>query len=341
MRGRTRRWGWIPAGVILVALGVGGFFLLRRDASQRGSAGRKDIALGCETSLMTTPVWAAEYKRSFRKEGLNIKIEEFGSGKASLVALLNRKDIDICTVAQTPIMFHSFDRDDFVIIAAMVYSDKDVKVLVRQDKGITDSSGLKGRKVGITKGTTGQFFLDLFLTHKNIASSEVKTVDIEPSELPQALSDGRVDAICSWEPHIVNASNLLGKKALALPGEGIYREDFYFVARRDFARANPGTLKRFLKAVERGQKFIRDNEGEARSLVSRRLKLNKELVSSIWGEFTFQLILDQSILTSLEDEARWAIKEKLTDKKEIPNYLNLIYLKALEEVKPEAVTIVR
>ena len=61
----------------------------------------------------------------------------------------------------------------------------------------------------------------------------------------------------------------------------------------------------------------------------------------VWDEFNFRLVLDQSIIVSLEDEARWAIREELVDKEEVPNYLDFIYINALEDVKPEAVTIIR
>ncbi len=300
-----------------------------------------EIILGCETSLLTAPVWVAEHKRCFQEEGLNVKIKVFDSGKASFESMLNNKDLDICTVAQTPIMFHSFNRNDFVIIAAMVHSDNDVKVLVRRDKGIRDPLDLKGYKVGLTKGTTGQFFLDLFLTYKGIISSEVEIVDLKPSGLPRAISDGRVDAICTWEPYILMAKKLLGKKALILPSKGIYREDFYFVANKNLVKNNPETLKRFLKAVEKGQQFIKKNKEESINIVSQSLKLDKEITALTWAEFSFQLILDQTILVSLEDEARWAMREKLTDKKSIPNYLDFIYMNALEQVNPEAVTIIR
>lgn len=301
----------------------------------------KELILGCETSLLTAPVWIADSKGYFQKEGLKVKIEQFDSGKASFIAMLNRKDIDICTVAQTPIMFHSFTRNDFVITAAMVYSENDVKILAREDKGVKTSSDLRGKKVGLTKGTTGHFFLDLFLTHKGIGFSAVEAIDLHPSELPKALTAGRVDAICTWEPHILNAKKLLGQKAHVLPSHGFYREDFYFVAKGQFMKNNPEALKRFLKAIEKGEEFIKENKEESINLVSQRLKLDKELTAQIWSEFSFQLMLDQSILASLEDEARWAIKEGLTDKKEIPNYLNFIYMDALEQVNPEAVTIIR
>lgn len=341
-KSKSRPWIWILVVIIALGLVVGGYFWLRHEEPEkyRGEM-RKEVILGCERSLLTAPVWVAENKGYFQKEGLNVKIKGFDSGKASLDAMLNNKDIDICTVAQTPIMFHSLNRNDFVIIAAMVHSDSDIKVLVCQDKGINNPSDLKGKKVGITKDSTGQFFLHLFLTHNEVLFSEVETIDLKPSELPQALADGRIDAICTWEPHILNAKTLLGNKALILPSEGIYREDFYFVANKNFVKNNSETLKRFVKAIERGEEFIREKEERAINIVSERLKLDKELTGLIWSEFSFQLILDQSIIISLEDEARWAIKSNLTDKTEIPNYLEYIYLDALEEVKPEAVTIIR
>jgi len=302
---------------------------------------KTEIALGCETSLLTAPVWVAEKNGYFQKEGLNLDIIEFDSGKASFAAMLDKRNIDICTVAQTPIMFNSFESKNFVILAAMVTSDNDVKVLARQDRGIKEPSDLRGKRVGITKGSTGEFFLDLFLVYKGIVASEIETIGAMPSELPQILAEGRVDAICTWEPHILNARKLLNEKVLVLPSKGYYREDFYFVTNKKFAKKNPATLKKFLSAIDRAEGFIKENEKKSINIVAQRLKLPRDLVVLIWREFDFRLVLDQTILTSLEDEARWAIRSGLTDKNEVPNYLDFIYMDALEQIKPGAVTIIR
>ncbi len=119
---------------------------------------KKEIILGCETSHLTAPVWIAKNNRYFQEEGINVKIMGFDSGKASFVAMLNQNNNDISTVAQTPIMFNSFHRKDFAIIAAMVNSDNDVKVLVRRDRGIKNPSDLRGKKVGMTKARQENFF---------------------------------------------------------------------------------------------------------------------------------------------------------------------------------------
>lgn len=301
----------------------------------------KEVILACEISFLTSAFLVAENKDYLKEEGLNVKVKEFDSGKNALAAMLKNKDINICTVAQTPVVLHSFNRNDFAIIGAMVYSYNDVKVLTRQDKGIKKPMDLRGRKVGVTKGSTGHFYLNNFLNYNDLDSSDIKAIDINASELPQALADGRVDAISTWEPNIMRAMKLLGNNALLLPGEDIFREDFYFVVLRSFIKDNQETLKMFLKAIEKGEKFIQENKEEAITIVSERLKVDKEIATTVWDDFDFQLILDQSIFISLEAEARWAIREGLTEKKEVPNYFDFIYTDALEDINPEAVTIIR
>jgi ABC-type nitrate/sulfonate/bicarbonate transport system substrate-binding protein len=302
---------------------------------------KKEIVLGCEISFLTSSILVAENKEYFKEKGLNIKTKEFDSGRNALAAMLKNRDIDICTVAQTPIVLHSFHRDDFAIIGAMVSSYNDIKVLVRQDKGIKKPMDLRGKKVGVTKGSTGHFYLNNFLDYNGLTDSDVDGIDLNASELPQALADGRVDAISTWEPHIVNAMKILGEKALFLPGESIFREDFYFVVLKSFIKDNPESLKMFLGAIEKGENFIHENKEEAITIVSERLKIDKETTATVWEDFDFQLILDQSIFTSLEVEARWAIREGMTEKREVPNYLDFIYIDALEDVNPESVTIIR
>ena len=123
--------------------------------------------------------------------------------------------------------------------------------------------------------------------------------------------------------------------------EEFYRKIFYFALKKDFARDNPGVVKRFIKAIDRANTFLRENEGESQTIVAEALNLDKEAVVRGWKEGKFTLFLDQALIVSLEDQARWAIKNKLTDATKVPNYLNYIYFDALEAVKPKSMTIIR
>ncbi|MHB8111207.1 MAG: ABC transporter substrate-binding protein [Syntrophorhabdaceae bacterium] len=321
--------------VVLLAFLVG--FIT--GCNQNGPEQVEKIVIGAETVAHASPLWIAENKGYFREEGLNVEIREFESGRTALRSMLSTEDIDIATAAQTPVVFNSFTRNDYSIIANMVYSDNDMKLLARQDRKISIPSDLKGKTVGVTGGSTGDFFLSLFLAYHGLRMADVKTVDIEATRLPQALIDGQVDAIATWEPHIYKARKALGDKALLLPARGIYREDFYVIARKDFIKKHAEALTRFLRAIEKGEEFILKNKKEAMGIVGQRLKLDRDTMDATWDDFHFRLSLDQPILVSLEDEARWAIRNKLTDVTETPNYLDYLYTDALKTVKPGAVTI--
>jgi NitT/TauT family transport system substrate-binding protein len=222
-----------------------------------------------------------------------------------------------------------------------MYTSYDDKVIARKDKGINSVADLRGKKVGLTKGTNAQFLLDLLLIYNGISPSEVEVVDIKPTGLVPALKNGDVDAISAWEPIPFEAEQVLQGKTIKFLNEEFYRKIFYFALKKDFARDNPGVVKRFIKAIDRANTFLRENEGESQTIVAEALNLDKEAVVRGWKEGKFTLFLDQALIVSLEDQARWAIKNKLTDATKVPNYLNYIYFDALEAVKPKSMTIIR
>jgi ABC-type nitrate/sulfonate/bicarbonate transport system substrate-binding protein len=328
IRRRFKRAALLPVLMVLVA-----------GCSRNPPEKIEKIVLGAETVPHSSPVWIAENKGYFREQGLNVEIKEFESGRTALRSMLNAEGIDVATAAQTPVVLNSFSRNDYAIVAGMVYSENDIKMLARQDRGINVPADLKGKTVGVTAGSSGHFFLGLFMAYYQMRASDVKTMDMEPARLSQALIEGQVDAIATWEPHIYKTRKKLGDKAFLLSSGGIYRTDFYFVARKEFIDNHFGTLKRFLWAIEKAEEFIRKNNKEAADIVAKRLKMEREILNETWDTFQFALFLDQSILTSLEEEARWAIRNRHTDATKVPNYLGYLYTDALKAVKPEAVLI--
>jgi len=314
------------------------------------------ITVGVEKSLLPSLVWVAENKGYFQENGTEVTIKEFDSGRAAFTSMLDKGGLDMVTVAQTPIMFNSFTRSDFAITAGMVSSYNDVFVLARTDRGITKPGDLRGKKIGVTKGSTGHYFLGLFgvtkgstghyflglfLDTNNIQFSDVEIVDLPTGQLTQNIAAGAVDAISTWQPNIYNAQKSLGAKSITFPNNKIFREDFYFVTNQQFLQNHPEAIIRFLEAIKQAEDFIQNNRDQAVAIVSQRLGIDKNFVSSVWNDFQLRLFMDQTIIQVIEDEARWAIQNKLTNKTEVPNYLDYIYLDALQKVKPEAVTIIK
>jgi NitT/TauT family transport system substrate-binding protein len=100
-------------------------------------------------------------------------------------------------------------------------------------------------------------------------------------------------------------------------------------------------LKKIVRAVDKAVTFMRENKKESIEILIKNQGFNKDIMETVWDDYVYQISLDNSLLPALEDEARWAIKNKLVGGQTIPNYLDFFYLDALKAVKPEAISIVK
>ncbi len=288
-----------------------------------------------------TPILIADEKGYFREEGLDVDIRIFDSGKSALGTMLKDKALDIVTVAQTPIVVNSFDYSDFVVISGIVSSANDSKILTSHESHISTPIELRGKTIGITKGTTGQYFMSLFLAQHGLDVRDIKILDIPAADLPEALRSGKVDAISTWEPHIYNAQKSLGANSYLIESADTFRTDYYFVSFADWVQNNPEIVKKFLRAIDRANNFIAQYPNDAQDTVLLHTDFEPAFIRSVWGDYQYELFLDQSVLLTFEQQARWLISNKFIESPRMPNYLNYIYFDALESIKPKSVTIIR
>lgn len=324
--------------VLLITFLAGITFWFSQRQAVMYSGPIEKLTLSAENNLLPALVWIAEKQDYFHERGLDITIKEVDSCEVAFASMLQNSDSDVVTVDQTPIVTQSFDRNDFAIISGLAHSDNSLKVLGRRDRGINSPSDLSGKKIGITKGDTGEYFFSLFLETVGLNLSEVESIDIETEELSSALLDGKVDAIVAWESHLLLARKQLGDRAQVFEGGGILRENYYFASPKSFIQSHPQAIKRFLSAIKDAEIFSKEHASEAQKIVAQRMRMDEDYVGKIWKNYSFQLFLDEDVLTSMEDEARWNMKQR-TDKKPIPDYRDFIASDGLRAVAPEAITL--
>lgn len=286
------------------------------------------------------PSYVAYYNGYFEEEGLDVKLKYSPAGKVSLQSLFDG-ETDIITVADTPIVYAAFEREDFYIIGSIVHSDKIAGAVARRDKGINSPADLIGKKVALFQGTASDFLMDTFFIANGLEYSDVEIVNLKPPEQVKAIVNGEIDAMFSWQPHILNAMKQLGENGIRLPCEGMKTVDWLIVVKRDYAEENPDVMVKFLRAIEKAENFIAEHREAAISLHSEVIEMDREIVDALWDDVSWELYLSESMLINLENQARWAIYTNRVDATEVPNYLDWIYFDALEEIKPEAITIIR
>ena len=156
-----------------------------------------------------------------------------------------------------------------------------------------------------------------------------------------AISNGSVDAVVVWEPYSSQMKAQLADRAVVWsvqntqPGFGVIS------GRNDWLSANPDVVTRFLKSLVQAEDYLVRNEAAARRIIQTRLNYDDASMDTVWSETRFAVSLDQSLITAMEDEARWMIQNNLTTEKYVPDFLDYIYEDALKAVKPEAVNIIR
>jgi NitT/TauT family transport system substrate-binding protein len=324
----------------IAALGVIIFSMFGCESPQKQAGPREKITIAYSTAANAILIYIAFAKGYFSAEGLNAIPQAHPFGKIALNAVIEGK-ADLATVADTPIVFVVMNGQKFTILATIQTSNRNEAIVARQDRGIAKPADLKGGKIGVPLGTNADFFVDVFLITHGIDREKVKKIDMKPEEMATALGTGRVDAVSTFNPTLTLLKKRLGKKATVFFGASLYTENICAVAMQDYVKMHPEAIKKVLRALIKAETFVEQNPEEARRLVAEFIKIDKALLDEIWPIFKTMVTLDQSLLVDLENQTRWALKNKLIARKTILNYLDFIYMDGLQAVKPEAVSILR
>jgi len=300
------------------------------------TAARQKITFALTTQPQSTLVHIALKNGYFSDQGLDVQPLVHSFGKAALQSLLDGK-ANFATVAETPIMFSILRGDRIFVVANIESSTTNDAVMARVDAGITKPADLKGKRIGFSPGTTSDFFLDSFLTAQGLTRQDITPVPLKPDEMLDALLTKKADAVSTWNYPLTQIRRKLGTQAVTFYDRQIYTETFNIAATQDFVRQNPQVVTSVLRALVRAEEFVSSHADESQDILAAAIKVDKDLIKEVWDAFSYQVRLDQNLPITLEDETRWAMKNKLTDQAVMPNYLSYIYVDGLKAVKPGAV----
>jgi ABC-type nitrate/sulfonate/bicarbonate transport system substrate-binding protein len=293
-----------------------------------------DLVAAVSRTALSLPIYVAEDQGYFAAEGVSLRLTECIGGQRCVRRLLDG-DVELATASDLPVMFNSFSRSDYAVIATFVTSSNDLKLIARRSAGISVAADLDGKRVGTVKGASAHYFLDAFLLFNNVDPKRIRVVDLAPESTAGALQRREVDALAIWEPNGWLAVQAIGADAIVLPSPRIYTESFNLVTTRRVLADREIELVKVLRALAKAQQFIALRPGEAQKILKHRLGLDDGFVNWAWKDLDYRLGLDQSLITTLEAEARWALREgHVTGGQRVPNYLRFIEPTPLRKAMP-------
>ena len=152
-----------------------------------GNSLAQDLVLAVSRGALSLPILVADDQGYFSAEGVGVRTQECSDGRRCLQLLLDGK-AQLATATDLPIVFKSFERTDFAILATFASSARDVKLVTRKSAGITNPRQLEGKRIATVKGASAQYFLDSYLIFNDVDKTKVTVVGLLPEEMSAAMA---------------------------------------------------------------------------------------------------------------------------------------------------------
>ena len=276
----------------------------------------------------------------FRDRGLEATLLPQSYGKAALAELVQGR-ADLAVAADVPVVVEILKGASLSIVASVANASNELAVLGRIDRGIRTPGDLRGRRVGVTLGTSGEYFLWAFLVRHRIAPQSLQLIDLPPAQLIESLRHDLVDAIAAWQPVRHEAELAFGDRIVSLHAPDAYAQNYVLVGQHDYVLAHQEALRRVVRALLDAQAFVDADPQTAKKMLAGLLKLSPETLDPSWRDVTLEVEQQQAQLVTLEDVATWAMARNYAPSQPMPNFVSHLALDTLLAVSPERVTVVR
>ena len=211
------------------------------------------------------------------ENGLDVQTSVFTNGPLQIQAL-GTGDLDFGYIGPGAMWLPASGQAKVVAINTLGNADR-----VIAQPGITSMADLKGKKVAVPEGTSGDMVLTLALKAAGMTKADVEVVPMDPSTVVAAFSSGQVDAAGIWYPLISTI-----KKQVPDLTELAKNADFAdsvsfptaFVSGMDLAADKPETVTKVLAALREAMDYRAANTDKAIELTATMLKLDKDDVAA-------------------------------------------------------------
>ncbi|HBF39029.1 MAG TPA: hypothetical protein DDW50_17140 [Firmicutes bacterium] len=234
-------------------------------------------------------ILAAEKQGYFKQENLEVEMVKFLSGPPALAAMISG-DIDIGYLG---VGAHIFGPKGQCVMLTMDSTDLSSEIMVTKKSGIKSIKDLKGKTIGITKGTTSELFLSLALKRAKIDPSKVNIVNMDAAGKVAAFMSNKIDGISIESPYTDqirkndpdNTVTIQTSKDF-LP-KAVFPNSWIATPRFLESQKNQEATVRFLKCLLKGQQYRIKHMNETVSLVADYLQQPKDIIGSLVEKTNF------------------------------------------------------
>jgi sulfonate transport system substrate-binding protein len=313
-----------------------------KTTAEEKSSSKEDLTVNIGIQQSLGPLLIAKekgwFEEEFAKVGVKVKWTVFQSGPPHFEAIAANR-LDFGAVGNSPVIAGQSADIPFKEIALSQDGLKANAIIVPKDSKIQSLKELKGKKVGVAKGSSGFALLYSAIDKAGLTPEDVEIIQLQPDEALPAFESGAIDAWSIWEPFV--SLQVLTKDARILEdGESlnVYSPGFV-IGRSAFTEEHPDLTVLFLKVYEKARLFEKENQEETIELYANSRKIDKEVVRRVLDNtealnapITKEIIESQQATADFQYELK-AISKKIDTSKVVDNtYIE----QALKEIQKES-----
>lgn len=275
--------------VLQLSLGAAAVSLLaacgaKDDAGTSNNADKKEsveIKVGYIADYNGAALMAvADQEGLWAKVGLKPKYLPFTNGPLAIQAL-GTDNIDVAYIGSGALWLPASGKAEIWAINSVSNADR-----IIAQPGIKSLADLKGKKVAIPTGTSGDQLFTLALEKESLSRSDFNVVAMEPPAIVAAFASGQIDGAALWYPLIDSA-----KKGKADLVELFSNEDFIekltfpssFVAAPGRAAKDKDLAASFISVIKGANDYRQANQEPTIAATAKFLKLKEEDMKSQAG----------------------------------------------------------
>ena len=243
------------------------------------------------------PVFSAYYVAQeeglFKKHGLDVRINTGPSGSAMVSFLVNGQIESAFGSEIAGVSNHNLDPNVVVVAQAT----RLVRWIAVVGRNIDSLDQLKGKKVGIARGSGGEVFWLAMLDKLKLNAADYTVVNVEAPEMVAALERGNIDAYAVWEPWVTRGLAAVKNTKVLKDQEGILEQGVYIYMNLGWIKKNPAQAEGFMRALVEATDIINKDRKRAAKDVSAFLKsLDPPMVEQLMTKLTFDMELSETTI---------------------------------------------
>lgn len=278
----------------------------RRLAALAGAAGMAALVAGCTPSSMgvgdgddgdLTQVEVATYATGnmaavhvgmhegfFEEEGLQVNINEVGSGSEQITGVVSGTFDFIC-VGYPPLFTAAAEGMPLRVLTGNDVGGTDREddwqmVLAAGDSPIESAEDLLGASVGVNQlQGTAEVMVRSSLTRQGLDSDEVEFVEVPFTEMPAVLESGTVDAAFVTEPFITQILDD-GGKIIDAPysDRAEHYPNGFWATSAQTQSDKPDVTEAFQRAITRSVEYSAENPDVVKEIIPTYTSVPEEMV---------------------------------------------------------------